>query len=78
MYSLAVHCERPKDGLNTVKVDETLNMTHSDVYVYTCLPGYATDDDVLTLCRADGSLSLESPPNCSGNAYVQHSLLNIL
>ena len=40
-------------------------MEYLDTYTYSCIEGYATDDDVCTVCLADGTLSTP-PPNCTG------------
>ena len=41
-------------------------MTYLDIYVYTCLPGYTTTDEVITLCAPDGNFTMPFPPNCTG------------
>ena len=41
-------------------------MTYLDIYVYTCLPGYTTTDEVITLCAPDGNFTMPYPPNCTG------------
>ena len=46
-------------------------MTYLDIYVYTCLPGYTTTDEVITLCASDGNLTLAYPPNCTGTLFTQ-------
>ena len=51
--------------MNTVDVPDNLNMTYLDTYTYSCLEGYTTTDDICTVCKSDGTLSV-SPPNCTG------------
>ena len=70
------------EGMNTEQVPWDLDMSYLDTYVYECVPGYESDDEMVTLCQADGSQSLMKPPNCTGmyrcflvtpycNRYVQ-------
>lgn len=40
-------------------------MFNLDSYTYSCNEGYATDDEMCTVCQPDGTLSLETLPNCS-------------
>lgn len=54
------------DGTNTYPVPNDLIMYSLDTYIYSCMEGYTTDDQLYTVCRPDGSLSLVEPPNCTG------------
>ena len=62
---IEITCPKPADGINTVDVPAALNMTYLDTYAYSCLEGYTTTDDICTVCKSDGTLSV-SPPNCTG------------
>ena len=48
---------------NPVPVNTT--MKYSTTYTYSCMEGYRTDDELCTVCEADGMLS-SPPPNCTG------------
>ena len=51
--------------MNTVDVPDNLNMTYLDTYTYSCFEGYITTDELCTVCKPDGTLSVP-PPNCTG------------
>ena len=63
---LEVVCGGLPNGTNTDLVNSSLIMTYLDIYVYTCLPGYTTTDEVITLCAPDGNFTMPYPPNCTG------------
>ena len=46
-------------------------MIYLDIYVYTCLPGYTTTDDVVTMCAPDGNFTMPYKPNCTGTPFTQ-------
>ena len=58
-----ISCGVPANGDNTET--PTVSLLHQDTYYYSCLTGYWTNDSITTECLADGSLSLDSPPNCT-------------
>ena len=62
---IEIRCPKPAAGMNTVDVPDNLNMTYLDTYTYSCLEGYITTDDICTVCKSDGTLSVE-PPACTG------------
>ena len=64
-------CGGLPDGTNTNPVNSSLIMIYLDIYVYTCLPGYTTTDDVVTMCAPDGNFTMPYPPNCTGTPFTQ-------
>ena len=60
----------PKDGKHTVPVRtfEQGYLKYLEAYTYECLPGYHTEDAMVTICQHDGSLSLTTPPECYGES----------
>ena len=58
-----VSCGVPATGSNTET--PTVSLLYQDTYNYSCLTGYETNDNITTECLADGSLSLDSSPNCT-------------
>ena len=58
-----ISCGIPPNGVETeIPIH---NLTYPDTYNYSCLTGYETNDDITTECLSNGSLSLDSPPNCT-------------
>ena len=49
----------------TSYVPENLTLNALESYTYSCIDGYATDDDLCTVCLPNGGLSIP-PPNCTG------------
>ena len=62
---LEIICPGPQPGTNTVEVPET-DLKYQELYTYSCKDGYNTSDEISTVCQSDGSLSLNSPPKCTG------------
>ena len=62
---IEIRCPKPAAGINTVEVPANLNMTYLDTYTYSCLDGYTTTDELCTVCKSNGTLSVP-PPNCTG------------
>ena len=58
-----ISCGVPANGSNTET--PTVSLLYQDTYNYSCLTGYETNDNITTECLADGSLSLDSSPNCT-------------
>ena len=62
-------CGTPPNGTNTVPVPSSVNLVYQQTYEYMCLPNAdfsPPDANVTTTCLADGSFSLDPPPNCTG------------
>ena len=59
-------CPPPKDGVGTVPVPRNQTFSYPDIYIYSCQPGFKTEDNPATLCQPDGNWSTTNPPNCSG------------
>ena len=61
-------CPPPSPGENTVDLPDDVSdgLSYLEPYTYTCKKGSATTDELFTLCQPDGSLSLATPPNCTG------------
>ena len=68
-------CGGLPNGTNTDPVNSSLIMTYLDIYVYTCLPGFTTTDEVITLCAPDGNFTMPYPPNCTSKS--QKILYNV-
>ena len=69
IYIVVTKCLAPLNGNNTKPVPESINtngLPYSETYVYSCIDGFATTDDVYTTCLLNGSLSLTHPPSCKG------------
>ena len=62
-FFAAIICGVPPTGGNTET--PTVSLLYQDTYNYSCLTGYETNDNITTECLADGSLSLDSSPNCT-------------
>ena len=62
-FFLEISCGVPPVG---VKTDvPSVSLLYQDSYDYSCLDGYETTDRVTAECLANGSLSLDNPPNCT-------------
>ena len=67
----AVECGSPPGGINTVMVPSEVDLVYGEEYVYSCLYGYEPvnpNRTMVTNCRANGTFSLEQPPNCTGKS----------
>ena len=63
-----ITCSAPAEGNNTNPIPDDIKqngMIYLQQYVYTCLEGYYTTDDVYTICKPDSFLSLTTPPTCN-------------
>ena len=72
MITNAITCEPPKAGNNTRDIPEELlenGLTYLQSYTYSCLDGFSTTDDLCTVCKPDGTLSI-TPPNCTGKCVI--------
>lgn len=65
IWFVEINCGKPLDGTNTYLVPDDLVLYSLDTYTYSCKEGYTTDDEMCTVCLPDGTLSLETLPNCS-------------
>ena len=65
MCFVGVTCPPVPSGMYTSYVPENLTLNALESYTYSCIDGYATDDDLCTVCLSNGSLSIP-PPSCSG------------
>ena len=72
---LDIQCGTLEDGMNTEPVNTSIVMRYLDVFIYTCLHGYSTDDEVINLCTPEGTLTLSSPPNCTSKIVLNLFLL---
>ena len=61
-FFAGISCGVPANGGNTET--PTVSLLYQDTYNYSCLTGYKTNYAITTECLADGSLSLDFPPNC--------------
>ena len=71
-YAENISCPPPPPGINTLDDLDRLqqNLTYGDIYTYSCREGYATTDDIYTVCQTYGNLSLTTPPTCTGNVKI--------
>ena len=60
------YCRDIPPGVNTEDVPETLILSSFQTYVYSCLPGYFSEDLMSVTCLPGGSLSMDYGPNCTG------------
>ena len=61
-----VSCGIPPNGSFTETPQSILR--YSDVYNYSCISGYGTNQPIMTQCQADGTFSLKDPPSCSSKS----------
>ena len=59
-----ITCPEPLSGIYTNPVPVNTTMTYLSTYTYSCMDGYSTDDELCTVCQANGMLS-SPPPNCT-------------
>ena len=64
-------CPTPPEGTNTVGIlsDLSNGLPYLNIYTYSCLDGFSTTDDLCTVCKPDGTLSI-TPPNCTGKCVI--------
>lgn len=67
----AITCEGLDDGNNTVPVPKMLREStqYLQSYMYQCIDGYSTNDDLFVFCQPDGELS-GPPPECRGETQI--------
>ena len=73
LFISGVSCGNLTNGINTEPVPFNTNLLFGDHYLYSCLPGYKSDGNMITECLAYGNYSIE-PPTCAGK-YHGFSLL---
>ena len=71
-YILEVLCGIPRAGNNTAAPQ--ISLSFGNTYNYVCLTGYETNDTVVTMCLADGTLSLQDLPMCTSE-YLFSTLI---
>ena len=64
MIILAIICGSVPEGVNVYDVPKE-PLKAGDMYTYTCLEGYFTNDKTSVQCQQNGELSLEKGPNCT-------------
>ena len=67
-YSAGITCDAPPAGDNTEPIPAELAMSGLDyleTYTYSCLAGFGTTDDLCVVCMPDGTLSMDTAPNCT-------------
>ena len=52
-----------------------LGLSYLESYMYSCVEGYTTTDELCTVCQPDGSLSLLRSPACYGKKKIVFFLL---
>ena len=67
---IEVICGTPADGVNTMMVPDDLHLCYEESYIYSCIVGYETDEEVVTSCRYDGNWTLLTPPTCKRKHLV--------
>ena len=66
--SAGIICDAPPAGDNTEPIPAdivALGLGHLESYTYSCLSGFATTDELCTVCLPDGTLSMDAAPNCT-------------
>ena len=63
-FTIVIECGAPPNGINTVEISPDVTLFYKESYNYSCLEGYDTDEEVITTCLGDSSLSLDPPPTC--------------
>ena len=74
VFFLEISCGVPPVGVKTDVPSGIL--LYQGSYNYSCLDGYETKDRVTTECLANGSLSLDNPPNCTSKYELFLHLAN--
>ena len=59
----AIVCDPPPYVPNAVSPPD-YQLHYLETFSYKCINGYTTDDEICTVCKADGSLSLTDLPTC--------------
>ena len=72
-------CGIPPNLPNTQPVPQ-IQLLYQDTYNYSCSMGYETNDDIITECLANGSLSSDNLANCESklkltSIFTLHLLL---
>ena len=76
MHYTVVECGTPANGLNTEPVDSGIYLAYKQTYIYTCLEGYSTENQVKVTCVADMALS-SLPPHCSKCSNIRLFVFNL-
>ena len=63
-----ISCRVPPNGNNT-EIPET-QLLYQEVYIYRCLTGYTTSENIETECLASGVFTLQTAPNCESKKYI--------
>ena len=69
MICLAIKCGLLEEGTNTVPLPVNASLVYGEEYTYSCLYGYKPvypNMNMVTRCLANGSLSLDVLPKCTG------------
>ena len=76
MYVLVVAITCPAPAAHGVGVEPLPSfgaenkLKYLESYTYSCMEGYTTTDDLCTVCQPDGTLSLTTAPNCTGELIL--------
>ena len=62
---LAVPCDSPQDGVETVSVNTSISYVFGENYTYECIDGYEYSGELVSTCQSDGNWSLPAP-TCTG------------
>ena len=67
-------CKGPPEGANIVEIPSNIadGLSYLQLYQYSCLPGYETNETMSVFCQPDGTLSLSKGPNCTGKWFRNH------
>ena len=66
---VAMTCGPPPAGFHTKEEPSDFTANFSAEYIYECLPGFESSTCLQTFCLADGSWSVNPPPDCNGKIY---------
>ena len=59
-------CEAPTNGNNTDDIKPNQDIPFGEIFQYSCMTGYETEDSLTTECTGNGTWSCP-PPNCTGS-----------
>ena len=64
-------CKGPPEGVNVKEIPSNIadGLSYLQLYQFSCLPGYETNDTMSVFCQPDGMLSLSTGPNCTGEEF---------
>ena len=72
-----VSCGIPPNLPNTQLVPQ-VQLLYQDTYNYSCSVGYETNDDIITECLANGSLSIDNLANCESKLKLSSCFFSII